>query len=100
MGLVVVFASMCASRGVLDVRSLLAPCGGQLRGDPLCNVQHTTFPFGRSPISPPAHAEDGGLNVHALERKVLTHIGLVPYKSAGKCMVCTCIAAYVFQRVL
>ena len=27
----------------------------------------------------------------------MLHIGLVPYKSAGKCMVCTCIAAYAFH---
>jgi hypothetical protein len=31
---------------------------------------------------------------HRLAQKDL-HIGLAPYKSAGKCMVCTCIAAYM-----
>ena len=31
---------------------------------------------------------------------VCWHIGVIPYTFAVKCMVCTCIAAYVFHRVL
>ena len=32
--------------------------------------------------------------------KCKPHIGYVPYKTGGKCMVCTYIAAYAFHRVL
>ena len=27
-----------------------------------------------------------------------THIGYVPYKTGGMCMVCTCTAGYAFHR--
>ena len=37
------------------------------------------------------------LNVRTLSHA--RHSGLIPYKYAGKCMVCTCIAAWVGARV-